>query len=262
MSEERRLVCREVLHRYGPRVHILDDPVMRTLLAELCMPTTLQPRLNWLLESLYGGLLRAVLANEFPKRERTVVTRMGAEYRGELLDPRTEVVAVDIARAGIKPAMICYELLSTLLDPKVVRQDHIIMQRVTDAHGTVTGAAISGTKVGGSIGGKILLFPDPMGATGSSLCEVIRHYRERGEGRPAAWITLNLIVTPEFIRKVLREEPDILIYAFRVDRGLSPPDVLAKVPGEDWDRERGLDDHDYIIPGAGGLGEVLNNAQT
>jgi len=254
--------CREVEHRYGPQVHILDDAYMRTLLAELCLPTTTQPRLNWLLESLYDGLLRAVINNEFPKRERSVVTRMGAEYRGLLLEPHTEVVTVDIARAGIKPAMVCFELLSTLLDPQAVRQDHIIMQRVTDAHGTVTGAAISGTKVGGPVEGKILLFPDPMGATGSSLCEVVRHYRERAEGRPAAWITLNLIVTPEFLRRVLHEVPDIRVYAFRVDRGLSPPDVLAKVPGEDWERERGLNDHDYIIPGAGGLGEVLNNAVT
>jgi uracil phosphoribosyltransferase len=27
-----------------------------------------------------------------------------------------------------------------------------------------------------------------------------------------------------------------------------------------WDEERGLDDHHYIVPGAGGVGEVLNNA--
>lgn len=260
MRDNPKSFCREIEHRYGPNVHILDDPMMLTLLAELCMPQTMQPRLNWLLESLYVGLLRAVINNEFPRRERSIVTRMGAEYRGELLVPTTEVVTVDIARAGIKPSMICFEHLSTVLDPRAVRQDHIIMQRTTDVHGTVTGATISGSKVGGPIAGKILLFPDPMGATGSSLCEVIRYYKERAEGKPAKMITLNLIVTPEFIRRVLREEPEIIIYAYRVDRGLSPPDVLAKVPGEDWERERGLNDHDYIIPGAGGLGEVLNNA--
>jgi len=94
------------------------------------------------------------------------------------------------------------------------------------------------------------------------LCEVLRYYEERAEGRPAALITLNLIVTPEFIRRVQREAPKVQVYAYRVDRGLSPPDVLAKIPGEDWDRERGLNDHDYIVPGAGGLGEVLNNALT
>ncbi|MFO0670283.1 MAG: hypothetical protein U0235_11745 [Polyangiaceae bacterium] len=40
----------------------------------------------------------------------------------------------------------------------------------------------------------------------------------------------------------------------------SPADVLATVPGTRWDEERGLDDHQYIIPGAGGIGELLNNA--
>ena len=52
----------------------------------------------------------------------------------------------------------------------------------------------------------------------------------------------------------------MVVYAFRLDRGLSAPDVLASVPGTRWDEERGLDDHHYIIPGGGGMGEVLNNA--
>ena len=61
-------------------------------------------------------------------------------------------------------------------------------------------------------------------------------------------------------RNVLRKHPDTIVYALRVDRGLSPPDVLATVPGTRWDEERGLDDHQYIVPGAGGIGEILNNA--
>jgi uracil phosphoribosyltransferase len=259
MDEQR--FHKEIEHRYGKNCHILDDPYMLSLLAELCMPQTRQPRLNHLLRVLYEGLLRVVINNEFPRKMRTVTTRMGAEYRAELIDPSTEVVTVDIARAGIMPSMVCFEVLSSILDPKLVRQDHIIMQRTTDAHGSVTGATISGTKVGGTIASKIVLFPDPMGATGSSLCEVLKFYRENAAGKPKKVITLNLIITPEFVRKVFREEPDVIIYAYRVDRGLSPPDVLAKVPGEEWDRERGLNDHDYIIPGAGGLGEVLNNAE-
>jgi uracil phosphoribosyltransferase len=71
---------------------------------------------------------------------------------------------------------------------------------------------------------------------------------------------VHLIVTPEYVRNVLRAHPDTLVYALRVDRGLSPPDVLATVPGTRWDEERGLDDHQYIVPGAGGIGEILNNA--
>ena len=32
------------------------------------------------------------------------------------------------------------------------------------------------------------------------------------------------------------------------------------MPGKYWGREKGLNAHDYIVPGAGGLGEVINNA--
>ena len=73
-------------------------------------------------------------------------------------------------------------------------------------------------------------------------------------------VAMPMIATPEYLRAVLDAEPDLVVYAARVDRGLSPPDVLAAMPGEHWERERGLDEHGYIVPGAGGMGEVLNNA--
>jgi hypothetical protein len=40
---------------------------------------------------------------------------------------------------------------------------------------------------------------------------------------------------------------------------MSPPEVLRSVPGTYPDRERGLNEIQYIVPGAGGLGEVINN---
>ena len=30
--------------------------------------------------------------------------------------------------------------------------------------------------------------------------------------------------------------------------------------GTFWDKEKGLNEYQYIVPGAGGLGEILNNA--
>jgi hypothetical protein len=67
-------------------------------------------------------------------------------------------------------------------------------------------------------------------------------------------------VTPEFIRNVLAAHPETIIYALRLDRGLSPAKIMSTVPGTHWDEERGLDEHQYIVPGAGGVGEILNNA--
>ena len=71
---------------------------------------------------------------------------------------------------------------------------------------------------------------------------------------------MHLIVTPEYIRRVHEAHPDLVIYALRLDRGLSDPAVLRAVPGERWDEERGLNEKHYIVPGAGGVGEILNNA--
>ena len=36
--------------------------------------------------------------------------------------------------------------------------------------------------------------------------------------------------------------------------------VLGRLLDELWDRERGLDDRQYIVPGGGGFGELMNNA--
>ena len=36
--------------------------------------------------------------------------------------------------------------------------------------------------------------------------------------------------------------------------------ALRTEPGTHWDEERGLNDIQYIVPGAGGVGEILNNA--
>ena len=86
------------------------------------------------------------------------------------------------------------------------------------------------------------------------------HYTTRLEGTPARCITMHLIVTPEYLRNVLTAHPRTTVYAFRLDRGMSDKDLLATVPGSRWADERGLDDHQYIVPGAGGIGEILNNA--
>ena len=79
-------------------------------------------------------------------------------------------------------------------------------------------------------------------------------------GQAAKVIAVHLIVTPEYLRHVPRAPPDVIVYALRLDRGLSSPEVLATTPGERWDEERGLTDHHYIVPGAGGLGEIMNNS--
>ena len=77
---------------------------------------------------------------------------------------------------------------------------------------------------------------------------------------PAKLIAMHLMITPEYVRNMREAHPDVIVYALRLDRGLSTEKALASVPGTHWDEERGLTDTQYIVPGAGGVGELLNNA--
>ncbi|HUR28286.1 MAG TPA: uracil phosphoribosyltransferase, partial [Planctomycetota bacterium] len=107
--------------------------------------------------------------------------------------------------------------------------------------------------------GAILLLPDPMGATGSTTIRAVRHYLDH-HGRPARIVAMPMIATPEYLRAVRGSIDNLVVYTARLDRGLSPEDVLDTLPGTRWSEERGLNDRGYIVPGAGGMGEVLNNA--
>ncbi len=250
----------EIEHRYGREVHLVDNPLALTLLAELSDERTVQPAVTRILRRLYDQLARTALAAELPRANVSVRTRMGADWEGVGIDRRTKAVTVAIARAGTVPSQICFELLTEILEPAGVRQDHVFMARQVDPHGRVTGSTLHESKIGGDVDGRLVLLPDPMGATGGSLCKALAHYAADVAGTPLARVSLNLIVTPEFVRRVTAEHPGTRIWAFRLDRGLSDPDVLASVPGTFPDRERGLDGRQYIVPGAGGLGELLNNS--
>jgi uracil phosphoribosyltransferase len=261
----------ELEHRYGKNVHILSDPVLFSYLATLCQPETKQPTINALMKILYESLIQTVVNVEFPRKHSRVITRMAAKhpqegtFTGEIIDPEQKVVTVNLARAGTYPSHLCYGALNYLLNPDVVRQDHIIMSRQTDEQARVTGSAAGGFKIGGPVDDSIVLFPDPMGATGSTLIQAVDLYKSGfggsiRAGKARKYIAMHLIVTPEYLRNVQKRHSDLVVYALRLDRGLSPPDILTTKPGERWAEERGLNGEQYIVPGGGGFGEILNNA--
>jgi uracil phosphoribosyltransferase len=255
----------EIPHRYGENIHILADPLALTMLARVCEKGVVQPEVNRLVGELYRVLLHDVACAELPRRTISVETRMidhtpRGVWRGEAVDPTTPAVVIALARAGLLPSQVTYDFLNQVLRPEGVRQDHLSLGRTTDATGAVTGALLGSAKIGGPIGGAVLLIPDPMGATGSTVSKVLAHYRAAVDGAPKKIIALHLIITPEYVRHVREHHPDVVVYALRLDRGLSAPDVLETIPGERWAEERGLNDHHYIVPGGGGLGEVMNNS--
>lgn len=255
----------EIDHHYGKNIHILSSPLMVTLLAKLGSPQTKQPEINRLTEVLYNHLIDYSINTLFPKKYSQIDTRMKATqaegtYQGEVIDPEIPCVTVDLARAGTYPSHLCFEKMNLLMNPDKVRQDHFYVARQVDERGQVIGVNVSGSKIGGGVQDAIVVFPDPMGATGGTIVEVVQHYQSKVGGTPRMMIALHLIITPEYIKNVTTNCPDLNVFALRLDRGLSSSEILSEVPGKFWDKEIGLNSHQYIIPGAGGLGEILNNS--
>jgi uracil phosphoribosyltransferase len=255
----------EIAHRYGDKVHILGDPLSLAMLARVCAKGTVQPEINRLVGELYRQLVHEVVATEFPREAMAVPTRMidvtpRGVWRGEAIAASTPAVVVAVARAGLMPSQVTYDFLNQVLLPEGVRQDHLALARTVDDKGGVIGAGVYGSKIGGPVDGAMVLIPDPMGATGSTISKVIEQYGADTYGHPGKIISVHLIITPEYLRYVTKKHPEVTVYALRLDRGLSPPDVLEATPGERWDEERGLTDKHYIVPGGGGLGEVMNNS--
>jgi uracil phosphoribosyltransferase len=194
-----------------------------------------------------------------------VATRMTEKHpkhflHAEVLTKEQKTITVNLARAGTFPSHICYNALNYILNPEFVRQDHVIAAREVDDKNRVIGTTLAGSKIGGDTEKGIVIFPDPMGATGGTLVSALDFYKNKVEGKTSKYIALHLIITPEYLKRLRATHPDLIIYAVRIDRGLSSSEVLKSAPGEHWDEERGLDDTHYIVPGGGGFGEILNNS--
>lgn len=255
----------ELTHLYGPQVHIIDNPFLNGLLAKLCSPECFQPEINRIVEVLYSHLITITLNNEFALESVEQATRMTEYHPDKTLKtsrivPDQKAVSVNLARAGTYPSHICYNALHFTLLSQNIRQDHIFAARMTNNKDQVTGAELSGLKIGGDVQDTHVIFPDPMGATGNTMINAINYYKNFIAGRAKKFIALNLIVTPEYLRNLTQAHPDVVIYALRLDRGLSPQAILNATPGQFWDQERGLNDKQYIVPGGGGFGEIMNNS--
>jgi uracil phosphoribosyltransferase len=256
-------------HLYGEQFSLVSSPVTQTLLARLCHEDCRQPEMNRLVEVLYRELLIHLMNSQFPSQDYHIETRMkvaepkaSLEFQG--IDQDLKAVVVNLARAGTYPSHVVFEFLHHFLSSENIRQDHIFASRKTDAHQSVVGTDLGLAKMGKSLNGALVVIPDPMGATGNTICETLQFYKERekkGEAGAATsrFFCLHLIVTPEYLKKVNIEHPDAHILALRVDRGLSPDFVLQAPLGKFWDQEKGLNKHQYIVPGAGGFGELMNN---
>lgn len=256
---------RQIEHFYPKNVHILDNPYLTHLAAKVSQENCTQPLFNQTIRSLFTELFITIINNEWPVQATQLPTRM-TSYHGDqklqtsLFMANQKAVCVDIARAGMIPSQIFFDQLNGFANPEGIRQDHFFAARMTNHLNQVTHTEVNTLKAGGSIQDAIVFLPDPMGATGKSLCKILQHYKNSGDGKAKKFISAHMIVTPEFIKALTVEHPDVIIYAVRVDRGFSSSKALSSAPGKYWDEEKGLNDNQYIVPGAGGVGELINNS--
>ena len=255
----------EYSHEYGKNVHLLANPYLHTLLARFSTPGHKHPLLTPYLKLLYSELFKSALNTLAPREVVKWDTRMKAStpkgvLETQVLSPASPMVFVDLARAGTLPAQILFDEAALFFESDLLRQDHVYINRATNEKGEVSGVTVAGSKIGGGIDKALVFFPDPMGATGSSLSYAVNHYKESVPGKELLMIALHLIVTPEYIKRVTTDHPDLHIFALRLDRGLSSDKALRSRFGEYASEERGLNEIQYIVPGAGGVGEILNNS--
>ncbi len=249
-------------HELKSNVHIIDDLYSFSLLAKLSIKETKQPFVNIILKDLYNVLLTHTISTFFPRKIEEFKTRMFKEHKegtfeAKVVDDNTKVLVCDVARAGMIPAQLCFDKLNLYLNPKNVIFDHIMASRDISLSKSSINTVLAGMKITPNFSDGIILIPDPMGASGTSMNKIINLYKEKHKN--VKIIVMHLIITPEYVKKITSNHEDVEIIALRYDRGLSSDKILKSKIGEFFDEEKSLTETKYILPGAGGLGEVINN---
>ena len=252
-------------HEYGDRTFVLSEPYLLSLLARISSKETSGGELSGYVRTVYRRMLQAVLDELFPTERARTQTRMAeVDPRGVYEGPRfrhdKKVVVCAVLRAGVVPTHACYEAACEVLPSDQVRIDYVYAARTTDASGQVTGVQLDGSRIGGSVEDALLLIPDPMGATGGTVESVLRLYQDYGSEKAIGRVAMHMIAAPEAIQRTAKQDPAAHLWTCRVDRGCSPDHVLQTKLGTHPELESGLNEKQYILPGAGGLGEVLTNA--
>ena len=252
-------------HAYGDRTFVLREPYLLSLLARIGSKETAGTELARAVRTVYRRMLQSVLDELLPTETARVETRMAeldprGVWEGPTFRRDVPVVICAVLRAGVVPTHACYEAACDVLPSDQVRIDYVYAARTTSSIGEVTGTRLDGSRIGGSVENALLLIPDPMGATGGTVSSVLDLYRDYGSEQALARVAMHMIAAPEAIRSTARLDPAAHLWTCRVDRGASPEHVLGTKLGAHPELESGLNEKQYILPGAGGLGEVLTNA--
>lgn len=226
-------------------VHISKNALVRTWLTIFSAKGTRRSDLFRAQHHIYWDLFTWVMAAEFPREEISVITNMGATLvEPEGIRSRVPVTIVDTIRAGMRPALLCHEILleSGVIDESLVHEHHVIASRMTDSEGRVIGVDVDFSKADEPVKPEsILIIPDPMLATGKTLSAIIARYHNDYPGMINKVIVVSMIAHQSGIDTILSHHPETHIFVGRIDPTLT---------------EKG-----YIKPGAGGVGERMTGTK-
>lgn len=202
-----------------PNLIVVDHPIIRTKLSVLRDVTTKHREFRDLLDEI-AMLMTYEVTREFPTRQRTVQTPLEVMTGHELA---RNVTLVPVLRAGLGMAD---GVLSILPEARV---GHLGVYR---NEGTLEPVPYY-QKLPPDIVETEVLVIDPMLATGGSAIAAITYLKRAGVTNLRF---MCLVASPEGVKALSQEHPDVPIYCAAVDRQLNEKAYILPGLGDAGDR--------------------------
>ncbi|QFR49335.1 uracil phosphoribosyltransferase [Sulfurimonas lithotrophica] len=205
-------------------IYELSNPLTNTLITHLRDKNTQAQQFRHTIAELTKQLTYEAL-KDFPLIQKNIATWHGNKKFETIKEE--DIVVVTVLRAGLPMLDSVMELL-----PNCVA-GFLAMKRDENTHKSVLYYdRLPKCK------NKTILLVDPMVATGGSMCDAIELIKSKGVSKI---ISLNIIGSPEGLKKLSSKHPDVDIYIAQIDEK--------------------LDINKYIIPGLGDAGDRSYNTQ-
>lgn len=205
-----------------PNLAVFDHPLIQHKLSYIRDAQTGYRPFRALLAQI-AGLMVFEVTRGFPTREITITTPMEATTGLRLAQV---ITIVPVLRAGLGMAEGILEVMPE------ARVGHLGMARNEETLEPV----VYLNKLPADLDAGPVLLVDPMLATGGSACEAITILRAHG-ARDLRMVCL--VASPEGVRRMLDEHPDVRVYTAALDRQLNEVGYILPGLGDAGDRMYG-----------------------
>ncbi len=201
--------------------HLVDHPLIQHKLTIMRNKDTSSKDFRQLLDEI-SMLMGYEITRDLPLEDVEVETPICKTVRKRLAGKKLAIVP--ILRAGLGMVDGLQRLVPS------ARVGHIGLYRDPETHLPVEYYS----KLPGEIADRQVIIVDPMLATGGSAADAITMVKAKGATNI---LFMCLVATPEGVKKVQDEHPDVDIYSAALDDGLN--------------------EHAYIVPGLGDAGDRI-----